>query len=150
MDRNGVPPEIDPQLLSAGNSKNVRPRARPLKRAKLQAHVTSDSPSQTQSTSQTQPAASGALGIGAVESVHASPPTQGIENEDSHEDTVRLPQRRPNRTLDQLDLEDKRRKISDQVQSEVAETMNHSADVDTTAKGDYILMAFQRFGTQTY
>jgi hypothetical protein len=138
MESNAVPPEIDPQLLPAGNSKNARPRARPLKRAKSQAHVTSDSPQQTQSTSQIQPAASGA-----VESVHASPPTQGIGNEGSHEDTVRHPQRRPNPTLRQLDHADKRQKISDQVQSkEVAEIMNRSADVDAPAKGDYISMAF--------
>lgn len=142
MESNAASPEIDPQLLSAGNSKNVRPRARPLKRAKSQAHVTSDSPPQTQSTGQIQPAASGAVGTGPVESVRASPPTQGIENEDSHEDTVRLPQRRPNPTLRQLDHADKRQKISDQVQSEVAETINHPADVDAAAKGDYILMAF--------
>jgi hypothetical protein len=44
--------------------------------------------------------------------------------------------------LRQLDHADKRQKISDQVQSEVAETINHPADVDAAAKGDYILMAF--------
>jgi hypothetical protein len=114
-----------------------------LKRAKSQAHVTSDSPA--------QPAASGAAAVGAVEPVHASPPTQGIENEDTHEDTLRLPRKGPNLTLHQLNHADKRQKISDQVQSEeVADTMNCSADVDAAAKGNYILMAFQGLATQTY
>ena len=147
MESDAVQSGVDPQPLPAGNSKNVRPRARPLKRAKSQAQVTSDFPPQPQ----IQPAASGAAAVGAVESVHASPPTQGVENEGSHEDTVRLPQRRPNPTLHPLDHADKRQKTSDQVQSEeVAETMNHSANVDAAAKGDYILMAFQRLATQTY
>lgn len=145
-----VQPEVDPKALPAGNSKNVRPRARPLKRAKSQAHVTSDSPAQPQSTGQIQPAASGAAAVGAVESVHASPPRQGIENEDTHEDTLRLPQKRPDLTLHQLNHADKRQKISDQAQSEeVADTMNCSADVDAAAKGNYILMAFQGLATQT-
>jgi hypothetical protein len=153
MERDAVQPEVDPQPLPTGNSKNVRPRARPLKRAKPQAHVTSDSPPQPQSTGQIQPAASGAAAVGAVESisVHASPPTQVVENEDSHEDTPRPPQKRPNPTLHQLNHADKRQKISDQVQSEeIAETMNRSADVDAAAKGNYILMALQRLTTQTY
>ena len=149
MERDALQPEVDPQPLPTGNSKNVRPRARPLKRVKSQAHVTSNSPPQPQSTIQL--AASGAAAVGAVESVHASPPTQGAENEDSHEDTLRVPQKRPDPTLHQLDHADKRQKISDQVQSEeVAETMNRSADVDAAAKGNYILMAFQRLVTQTY
>jgi len=92
---------------------------------------------------QIQPAASVA-----VESVYASPPTQGVEND---EDTLQLPQKRPNPTLHQLNLEDKRQEISDQIQSkEVAETMICSADVDAAAKGIYILMAFRRRTTQTY
>jgi hypothetical protein len=46
--------------------------------------------------------------------------------------------------LHQLDHADKRQKISDQVQSEeVAETMNHSADVDSGAKGNYMLTLFK-------
>jgi hypothetical protein len=149
MERDAVQPEVDPQLLPAGNSKNVRPRARPLKRAKSQAHVTSDSPPQHQSTGQIQSAASEAAAVGAVESDHASPPTptptptQGVENEDSHDDALRLPPKRPNPTLYQLNHADKRQRISDQVQSEeVAETMNRSAGVDAAAKGNYILMAF--------
>jgi len=135
MERDAVQPEVDPQLLPAGNSKNVRPRARPLKRVKSQAHVTSDSPPQPQSTGQIQPAASRAAAVGAVESVHAAPPTQGAENEDLQEDTLQLPQKRPDPTLHQLNHADKRQKISDQVQSEeVAETMNRSADMDAAAK----------------
>ena len=150
-ERDAVQPDIDPQPLPAGNSKNVRPKARPLKRAKSQAHVTSDSPPQPQGTGQIQPAASGPPVVGAVESVHASPPTQGVESEGSHEDTLRLPPKRPNPTLHQLNHADKRQKISDQVQSEeVAKTVNRSADVDAAAKGNYILMAFQRRATQTY
>jgi hypothetical protein len=155
MERGAVQPEVDPQPLPAGNSKNVRPRARPLKRAKPQARVISDSPLQPQSTSQIQPAASGAAAVGAMESVRASPPTQGVENEDSHEDTLRLPPKRPNPTLHQLNHADKRQKASGQVQSEeVAETMNRSADVDVdvdaASKGNYILTASQRLLTQTY
>jgi hypothetical protein len=70
-----------------------------------------------------------------VESVHAAPPTQGAENEDLQEDTLQLPQKRPDPTLHQLNHADKRQKISDQVQSEeVAETMNRSADMDAAAK----------------
>ena len=136
MERDAVQPEVNPQPPPAGNSKNVRPRARPLKRAKSQAHITSDSLSQPQSTCQIQPAVSGA-----VESVDASPTTQGVENEDSREDTLRLPQKRLNPTMHQLNDADKRQKISDQVQSEeVAETMNRSADVDAAAKGKCILI----------
>jgi len=144
MERDAVRPEVNPQPLPAGNSKNVRPRARPLKRAKSQAHVTSDSPPQPQSTGQIEPAAAAR----AVESVHASPPTQGAENTDSHEGTLRLPPKRPNPTLHQLNHADKRQKTSDQVQSEeVVETMNRSADVDAAAKGNYILTVFQRLVT---
>lgn len=135
MERDALQPEVDPQPLPTGNSKNVRPRARPLKRVKSQAHVTSDSPPQPQSTGQIQPAASRAAAVGAVESVHAAPPTQGAENEDLQEDTLQLPQKRPDPTLHQLNHADKRQKISDQVQSEeVAETMNRSADMDAAAK----------------
>ena len=142
IERDAVQPEVGPQPLLPGNSKNVRPRARPLKRAKSQAHVTSGSPPQAQSTGQIQPATSGAAVVGAVEFVHASPPTQ-VENEDSHEDPLQLPQKRTNLTLHQLNHADKRQKISDQVQSEnVAETMNCSADVDAAAKGNYTLMGF--------
>jgi hypothetical protein len=148
MDKDATQPEVDPQPLPAANSKNVRPRARPLKRTKSQAHVTSDSTPQL--PGQVQPVASAAA-VGAVESVHASQPTQGVENEDSHEDTLRIPQKRPNPTLHQLNHADKRQKISDQVQSEkVVESMNRSADVDAAAKGNYILIAFQRLATQTY
>lgn len=138
MERDVVQPGADPQPLPAGNSKNVRPRARPLKRAKPQTHVTSDSLPQPQSTSQIQPAASGAPAIRVMESVHASPPTQD-------EDTLRLPQKRPNPTLHQLNHTDKRQEVLGEVQSEeVAETMNRSADVDLAAKGNYILMTLQR------
>ena len=132
MERDAVQPEVDPQPLPTGNSKNVRPRARPLKRAKSQAQVITDSPPQPQSTAQIQPAASGAAAVGAVESAHVSPPTQGVENEGSHE-------------VHQLNHADERQKISDQVQSEeVAVTMNRPVDVDAAAKGNYILMAFQK------
>lgn len=135
MERGAVQPDVDPRPLPAGNSKNVRPRARPLKRAKSPAHSASDSPPQPHSTGQIQPAASGVAAVGAVEPVHASPPTQGVESEGSHEDILRLPQKRPNSTSRKLNHADKRQKVSDQVQSEeVAETMDGSADVDAAAK----------------
>jgi hypothetical protein len=144
MERDVVQPEADPRPLPAGNSKNVRPRARPLKRAKPQAHVTSDTLPQPQSTSQIQPAASGAPAVGVMESVRASPPTQD-------EGTQQLPQKRPNPTLHQLNHTDKRQKVPGEVRSEkVAETINRPADVDVAAKGNYILMTFQRLATQIY
>jgi len=146
MERDAAQLELGPQPLPVGN---VRPRARPLKRAKSQAHVIADPP-QLQSTDQIEQATSGAAGVGVVEYVHALPPTQEIENDDSHEDTSRLLHKTPDLTLHQLNHADKRQKISDQVQSEVAETMNRSAEVDAAAKGNYILMAFQRLATQTY
>ncbi len=139
--RDAVQPEVDSQPLPAGNSKNIRPRARPLKRAATQAHVTSDSPLQAQDIDQIQPTASEVAVVGAVETGHPSPPTQGVENEASHGDTPRLSQKRPNLTLHQVNHADKRQKISDQSQSEeVAETMNRSA-LNAAAKGNYILMA---------
>lgn len=137
MERDAVRPEVDTPPPPAGSSKNVRPRARPLKRVKSQVKVTSDSTPQPRSTGQIQPAA-----VRAVESVHASPPTQGVENDGSHEDTLRLPQKRPDPTLHQLNHADKRQKITDQAQSEVAETMNPSADMDAAAEGKYILKWF--------
>lgn len=144
MERDVVQPEADPQPLPAGNSKNVRPRARPLKRAKPQAHVTSDFLPQPQSTSQIQSAASEAPPVGVMESVHASPPTQD-------DDILRLPQKGLNTTLHQLNHTDKRQKVLGEVQSEeVAETMNRSADVDLAAKGNCILMTFQKLATQIY
>ena len=147
MERDAAQLEVDTQPLPVGN---VRPRARPLKRAKSQAHVIADPP-QLQSTDQIEQAISGAADVGAVEYVHALPPTQEIENDESHEDTPRLLHKTPDLTLDQLNQADKRQKISDQVQSEeVAETMNRSAEVDAAAKGNYIIMAFQRLATQTY
>lgn len=150
MEEDAVQPEVDPQPLKlpARNSKNVRPRARPLKRAKSQTHITSDFSPQPQSTDRIQLTASEAVVVGGVESDNASPPTQVVENEGSHEDTPRLPQERPNLKLHQLNHANKRQKISDQVQSEIAETMNRpvgvDVDVDATAKGNYTLMAFQR------
>jgi hypothetical protein len=137
MERDAVQPEVDTRPLPAGNSKNVRPRARPLKRAKSQAHVTSGSPLELQSTDQMQPAASAAT-VGVIESAHASPPTQVVENEDSHENTQLLRPTRPNPSLHQPTYADKSQKISDQVQPEEdAEKMNCSSDVDAAANGKY-------------
>jgi hypothetical protein len=94
---------------------------------------------------QMQPATSAAAAVGMVESAHASPAAQGVEHEDSQEDTPRLSQKRPGPTLHQLNRADKRQKIWDQFQAEeIAETTNRSADVNAAAKGKYILMAFWR------
>jgi hypothetical protein len=147
IEKDGAQPGVDSQPLPAGKSKNLRPRARPLNRAKTQAQVISSSPPQPQG--QTQPPASGAPTVGVVESPHASPRTQGVENEDSEKDTPRLSHKRPS-TLHQRNHADKRQKISDQIQSKVPETMDRSADVNAAAEGNYILIAFfQRLANKT-
>lgn len=129
IERDAAQPEIVPQPLPAGKSKNLRPRARPLKRGKAQAQVTPSSPLPPQQVGQIQPDASGAATVEIAESVPASPPTQGVENENSDKDTPLLSHKRPSSTLHQLDYADKRQKILDRSQSKAAETMNRSAAV---------------------
>jgi hypothetical protein len=146
IEKDAAQPEVDSQPPPAGKSKSLRPRARPLKRAKAQAHVTSDSPPQPQ---EIQPA-SGAATDGTVEPVHASPPTLEVGNETSHTDTPRLSHKRPSPTSQQQSNANKRQKILDQVQSKAAETANCSTDVNAAAEGNNILMAFQRLANKTY
>jgi hypothetical protein len=142
VEKDGAQPGVD---SPTGNSKNPRPRARPLNRAKTKTQVISSSP---QLQGQTQPPASGAATAGIVESARASSPTQGVENEDSEEDTPRLSRKRPSPTSHQLNRARKRQKILDQVQSKVPETMNRSADVNAAAEGNYIPMVFQTFANE--
>ena len=149
IEKDAAQPEVDSQPLPAGKSKSLRPRARPLKRAKAQARVTSDSPPQPQNMVEIQPA-SGAATDGTVEPVRASPPTLEVENETSHTDTSQLSHKRPSPTSRQQSNANKRQKILDQVQSKAAETANCSTDVNVAAEGNNILMAFQRLANKTY
>ena len=149
IEKDAAQPEVDSQPLPAGKPKSQRPRARPLKRAKVQAHVTSDSPPQPQNMVEIQPA-SGAATDGIVEPIHASPPTLEVENETSHTDTPRLSHKRPSPTSPRQSNANKRQKILDQVQSKAAETANCSTHVNATAEGNNILMAFQMLANKTY
>jgi len=96
-------PEAGSQPPPAGSSKNPRPKARPLNQAKRQVQQTVD---------ETHPVISEVVPNVMLESAHASsPPTQGVEDEVSREDTLRAPRKRPAPTSPVLN---KRRKTSDQ------------------------------------
>lgn len=148
IEKDGTQPEVGSQPLPIGNSKNLRPRARPLNRAKTQAQVTSSSSPHPRG--QTQPPASGVATVGVVESAHAPPRTEAVENEESEKDTPQVSRKRPNPTSHQLNRADKRPKILDQIKSKVPETMDRSSDVNATTEGNYILTAFQRLANKTH
>lgn len=139
IEKDAAQPEADSQSLPAGKSKSLRPRARPLKRAKTQAHVTSSSTPQSQSVGEIQPVASTAATVGIVESVSASSPTLEVENENSHTETptVRDSRKRPKPASHQRNNVNKRQKILDQAESKAGETSNCFTDVNAAAEGNY-------------
>jgi hypothetical protein len=128
-------PEMNSQLASAEISKNSRPRARPLNRARRQTLSSSDPSIQPQNPSQVQATtASDAAACDTMDSSPASPPVERATSEGPCEDSARLSRKRRTTTSrSELNYADKRQKTSDQLQ-DATEATSRSPDADAVRR----------------
>lgn len=131
-------PEVNSQPVPSVSSKNARPRARPLNRAKRRTHISSDSSLQPQDVSQVQPPSEAAAGD-TVDSFLASSLVERGSSEGPREDISRLSRKRRSTTArSELNCADKRQKTSNQLQTHVTEETNSSLDANTEGQCKYV------------